>query len=147
MKVVLKEDLKKLGKKWDVVKVADGYARNYLFPKNLAVEANEANLTNLGKKKKDHQLKDDRDYQKCVQTSNLLSSKIIKIASKSGQEGKLFGSVTSQDVYDAVLEQTCVEIDKRKIKFFQQIKHTGTHKVEVSLHPKVQAEITLEVEG
>lgn len=147
MRVILKEDLKKVGKKGDIIKVADGYAKNYLFPKNLAIEANKSNIKDLDEKKKEQREKEDRSCQKHAEEGNFLKEKVIKITSKSGGSGKLFGSITTQDVSDAILKQAGIEIDKRKINIHNPIKHTGTHKVEISLHPKVCIELSIEVEG
>lgn len=144
MKVILKEDIKNLGKMGDIVSVADGYARNYLIPKGLVVEANEKNIKSLEHEKRiiDEKAK---KFRKTVQDlASKISSLTISIKSKAGEEGKLFGSITSMDIAEA-LQKEGIEIDKKKIILEEPIKRLGSYTVNVKLHADVSAPLNIQV--
>ena len=145
MKVILKEDVKKLGQKGAVVNVSDGYARNFLFTRKLAVPMTEENLRILEGEKKRNEKRERQLFDRAKVEAEKLSGMIFKIKAKSGEEGKLFGSVTSQDIADAIAEQSEFKIDKRDIRLEEHIKYLGKYKVKVKIHPKVTTEICFEV--
>ena len=142
MKVILREDLEKLGKAGDVVKVADGFGRNYLIPKQLAVPANVRNLKSL-----DHDKRViDARVKKSRKTADSLASRLqavsITIYAKAGEEGKLFGAITSRDIAEA-LEKAGVPVDRKMIQLPDPIKHLGDYKVKVKAGADVQPEVTV----
>lgn len=145
MKVILTEDVKSLGKKGDIVKVNDGYARNFILKTNKGIEANAKNLNDLKLKKAN----DDKIAQEQYEAAKELGSKIeagkIEVAIKTGEGGKAFGSVSSKEIAAEVKTQLNLEIDKKKVVLKEPIKTLGTFKVPVKLHPKVTAELTVNV--
>ena len=130
MDVILKADVKGLGKKGEKVKASDGYARNFLFPKGLAVEANAQSLTELRNREQSNQHKIDVEVAAANDSKAKLQGKIIKITAKAGNNGKLFGSVTSKEVAAEIAKQYAVKVDKRKISM-DDIKTFGSYKIEV----------------
>ena len=134
MKVILLQDVKSLGKKGEIVNVNDGYARNFILPKKLGVEANGKNLNDL-KLQKDNQAKIAKEH---LEAAKELAA---KLAIKMGEGGKAFGSVTGKEIAAAVKEQMDLEIDKKKVQLKDAIKTLGTHSVPVKLHPEVTAEL------
>ena len=147
MEVILKKDVKGTGKAGDIVNVSDGFARNRLIPSGDAVEATEANKRMIARQaaKREEQLAQDKE--EAEKQARKLSGNQIVIKTKVGENGKLFGSITSMDIAEAIKEQTGDEIDKRKIELDKPIKETGVHEVEVRLFPDVTAKIELRVEG
>ena len=145
MKVILKEDVKSLGKKGEIVEVSDGYARNFILKKNKGVEANSKNLNDLKLKKAN----DDKQAQEQYEAAKELGAKIeagkIEVSIKTGEGGKAFGSVSSKEIAAEVKTQMNLEIDKKKIVLKDAIKALGTFKVPVKLHPKGPAELTVNV--
>ena len=145
MKVILKEDVKSLGKKGEIVEVSDGYARNFILKKNKGVEANSKNLNDLKLKKAN----DDKQAQEQYEAAKELGAKIeagkIEVSIKTGEGGKAFGSVSSKEIAAEVKTQMNLEIDKKKIVLKDAIKALGTFKVPVKLHPKVTVELTVNV--
>lgn len=141
MKIILTEDVKKLGKKGEVIEVKDGYARNALFPKGLAVEANAVNMNNkkLSDKAEDKRRQEELDRAKSLK--EIINEKKVNIPIKMGENGRVFGSVTSKEIADSIEEAYKVKIDKKKISLSQPIKALGTKTVEIKLHPKVLAEV------
>ena len=141
MKVILLQDVKSLGKKGEIVNVNDGYARNFILPKKLGVEANGKNLNDL-KLQKDNQAKIAKEH---LEAAKELAAKLqagkIERAIKMGEGGKAFGSVTGKEIAAAVKEQMDLEIDKKKVQLKDAIKTLGTHSVPVKLHPEVTAEL------
>ena len=144
MEVILKQDVKGLGKAGEKVKASDGYARNFLFPKGLAVEANAQALTEYKNSEASKQHKKDVELANANEAKAHLDGKSVFIKAKAGQNGKLFGSVTSKDVSEAIKEQLEIDIDKRKINI-ADIKNFGSYKAEVKLYPNISAAITVEV--
>lgn len=141
MKVILLEDVKSLGKKGEIVNVNDGYARNFILPKKLGVEANSRNLNDL-KLKKDNEKKVAKEN---LEAAKALAEKIqagqVELRIKVGEGGKAFGSVSSKEIAAAAKEQMGLDIDKKKIQLKEVLKSLGTHNVPVKLHPEVTAEL------
>ncbi len=144
MDVILKADVKGLGKKGEKVKASDGYARNFLFPKGLAVEANAQSLTELRNREQSNQHKIDVEVAAANESKAKLQGKVIKITAKAGNNGKLFGSVTSKEVAAEITKQFAVKVDKRKISM-DDIKTFGSFKIEVKLYTNIVAEMTVMV--
>ena len=144
MEVILKQDVKGLGKAGEKVKASDGYARNFLFPKGLAVEANAQALTEYKNSEASKQHKKDVEIQTANEAKAELDGKTVSVKAKAGQNGKLFGSVTSKDISAAVKAQLNVDIDKRKISV-ADIKNFGSYTAEIKLYPNISATITVEV--
>ena len=144
MDVILKADVKGLGKKGEKVKASDGYARNFLFPKGLAVEANAQSLTELRNREQSNQHKIDVEISAANDSKAKLQGKVIKITAKAGNNGKLFGSVTSKEVAAEIQKQFAVRVDKRKISM-DDIKTFGSFKIEVKLYTNIVAEMTVMV--
>jgi len=146
MEVILKQDVKGLGHEGDTVKVADGYARNYLIPRGLAVVASDSNLKALKVERQAVQKKAHRELSTARKLASELAATGITIRRKAGEGGRLFGSVTSKDVADAIKEVLGVEVDRRKIDLSEPIKSVGSYSVPVKLHPDVAVKIMIEVE-
>jgi large subunit ribosomal protein L9 len=144
MKIILKEDIKKLGKMGQIVDVADGYARNYLVPKGLAVEASTKNVRSLEHEKKIIQEKARKHKDSAQDLASRISAMTLTIKAKAGEEEKLFGSVTTMDIAEALLTQG-VEIEKKKIVLEEPIKRLGSYSVQIKLHPDVSVPLTIEV--
>lgn len=141
MKVILLQDVKALGKKGEVVNVNDGYARNFILPKKLGVEANGKNLNDL-KLQKNNEAKVAQEHLDAAKklAEELKAGKVV-LTMKVGEGGRTFGSVSSKEIAEAVKEQMHLDIDKKKIQLKEQIKTLGTHIVSVKLHPEVTAEL------
>ena len=142
MKVVLREDVEKLGKRGDVVKVAAGYGRNFLLPKKLAYEATAGNLKLIEHEKRAKDLRDARIRKDFEAVARSLSGLSLTVAKRVGENEALFGSVTAQDIADLIAAKG-IEIDKRKVQLDEPIKHLGEHDVKVKLHPEVLASVRL----
>jgi len=142
MEVILREDIDKLGSRGQVVKVAPGYARNFLLPKRLAVAATEANKKIVEQERQSHLRKEAKQKGEAEDLSKLLTGVSVTIAQKAGENDQLFGSVTSKDVGDALAAKNYT-IDRRKIQLDEPIKQLGEYKVPVRLHKDVTAEITV----
>jgi large subunit ribosomal protein L9 len=145
--VILIKDVKGLGKSGDVVKVSDGYARNMLLPKGLAGKATDGNVRNLEKQKALLEEKKREEIEAARALAEKLGGINVKILTKSGDSGRLFGSVTSKDIADALKKQHNVNIDRRKIVLDSPIKNIGEHSVEIKIYPEVSAAITVAVEA
>src|SRR5690554_5022663 len=144
MKVILKADVKNLGSKGDIVNVSDGYARNYLFPKSLAEEANKGNVQQLKERQKAVQRRMEEEKAAAKEMASRMEKEKFVIAVKAGEQGRLFGSVTTKDIADAVAKAG-YEIDRRKIQLEENIKSQGVHKVKVKLYEDVTADIKIQV--
>jgi large subunit ribosomal protein L9 len=144
MKVILKEDVKNLGTIGSVVDVANGYGRNYLLPRNLAVEANSNNIRQFEHQKNIILVKAKKIIRSAEDLAKQISGITISIEAQSGEDDKLFGSVTSMDIAEALSKQG-VEIDKRKINLEEPIKRLGTYNVAVKVYQDVSANVTVEV--
>ena len=145
MKVILLADVKGKGKAGDVVKVNDGYARNMLFPKGLAKEATAGNLENLEHQKAIAAEQEAERKAEAEATAKKLADLTVKIETKAGDNGKLFGSITSADIADACKEQAGIEIDKKKIVLDAPVKQAGNVEVQVKLYPEVTAKLKVEI--
>ena len=144
MKVILTKDVKGLGKKGEMVNAADGYARNFLFPRGLAAEASAQALTELKNREQAAEHKLAVDTQNARDAASKISGKTVKISAKAGQNGKLFGSVTSNEVAEMVKNQFGIETDKRKITM-DDIKAFGTYEAEIKLFQGISAKIYVQV--
>ena len=142
MEVILREDIEKLGSRGETVKVADGYARNFLLPKRLAVVANESNKKIVEQERHAHVRREAKLVDEAQDLSKLLTGVSVTIAQKAGEADQLFGSVTSKDIAEALEAQNFI-IDRRKIQLEEPIKQLGEFKVPVKLHKDVTAEITV----
>lgn len=147
MKVVLRADVDNVGKKGDVLDVADGFGRNYLVPKGLALVASKGVAAQAAAMRRSRDLKDARDRESAEVVARDLVATVIRIPAKAGAEGRLFGSVTSADVVEAVQAQAGVELDRRRLHLAEPIKSLGTHQVPVKLHADVEFLVTVEVVG
>lgn len=145
MKIILQQDVKALGKKGDLVEVSDGYARNFILPKKLGVEANNANLNDLKLKKANEEKVAAENLAKAQELKKELEGKVINVAIKSGEGGKTFGAVTGKEIAQAAKEQYGFEVDKKKIVLKESIKNLGTYEVPLKLHPKVTATLRVQV--
>ncbi|HPT84345.1 MAG TPA: 50S ribosomal protein L9 [Limnochordia bacterium] len=145
MKVILQVDVKSLGKKGDVVEVAEGYGRNYLLPRGLAVEASEGNLRHVAQQKQLESAKAERELKEAQKIGEKIKDQKLEVQAKVGEGGRLFGSVTPQEIADQLRRQFAVEIDKRKIDIKEPIKSVGTHPVVVKVHPKVHVTVLVNV--
>lgn len=140
MKVILLKDIKSVGKIGDVVNAADGYARNYLFPRKLAEEASDSNMHILNKKNENERKKKTSEIEEAQKTANELKDKVVKIIGKAGENGKLFGAITNKDIATALSKQCNLNVDKKKI-ITDTIKLLGTYEVEVKIYPEISTKI------
>ncbi len=145
MKVILSDDVEKLGKKGDVVVVADGYARNFLVPKGLAMMATKGSLKQAELMQKARAEREERAREEAAKKVAHLGSAPVYISARAGEGGRLFGSVTSSDVARAIADQLEESVDKRDVLLEDPIRSLGTHQVEVKLHEQVTALVTVEV--
>ncbi len=144
MEVILREDVDKLGHRGQVVKVADGYARNYLLPKRLAMPATAANKKIIEQERQAHLRREAREKADAEELARLLAGLVVTIARKAGEQDQLFGSVTAQDISDALARQNFT-IDRRKIQLEDPIKQLGEYQVTLRLHREVSASIGVNV--
>ncbi len=144
MKVILTQDVKGLGKKGEMVNAADGYARNFLFPRGLASEANAQTMSELKNREQSAQHKIKVDTENAQNSARDISGKTLKITAKAGQNGKLFGSVTSKEVAEAIKKQLGIDADKRKI-VMDDIKTFGTYEAEIKLYQGISAKFFVSV--
>lgn len=142
MQVILLQDVKKLGKKGDVINTSDGYARNYLFPRKLAEEANNDNLHILNAKKENERRKKIAEIEAAQALAEKLRNKEITIKAKVGDNGRLFGAITSKDVAEVIQKQYDIKIDKKKI-VMDTVKQAGCLEIEVKLYPEVSTKMKL----
>ena len=147
MKVILQADVKGTGKKGQVFEVADGYARNFLFPKKLAIEATTGNIQDITHKKVLEDRRKEKEKETAVELAAKLNALLIEVKTKTGEGGRLFGSVTSKEIADALKKQHGVEVDKRKLELKEPIKALGNYEVHVKVHPDVIATLKVHVFG
>lgn len=145
MKIVLREDVDNLGRKGDMLEVADGYARNYLVPRGLALKASKGIVKQAESMRRSREVREVRDRAAAEEVAAKISGARIEVTARAGEGGKLFGSVTSSDIADAVLAQSGVEIDRRKIDLVEPLKELGPAELTVRLHSGVDATIHVEV--
>lgn len=144
MKVILKADVKSLGKKGDLVNTSDGYARNFLFPKGLAIEANAQAMNEFNNKETAKKFHKAEEIKAANELKDRIEGKTFKVAAKAGANGKIFGSVTAKDVSAAIKEEMGENIDKRKISM-QDIKAFGTTQIEVKVYQGITAKVFVQV--
>ena len=145
MKLILIQDVKSLGKKDSVVEVSDGYGRNYLIPKGLAVEASKGNLNEIQNKKEAEKNKKAREEAKAKELAEKIQGKTFTIKAKAGENGKLFGAVSNKDVADVIEADTKLAIDKKKIELGEPVKSIGIYDVEAKIYPGVSAKFKIDV--
>ncbi len=145
MKVILLEDVKNIGKRDEVVNVSDGYARNFLFPRKLAMEASPGATREVERKRASQRAKEMERRQEAERKAGSLRGKVITVRSRCGSQGRLYGSVTGAEVAAALKEQYSLEIDKRKIELADPVRTVGESQVTVKLYPEIAAKMTLRV--
>ena len=145
MKVILLEDVKSLGKKGEIVNVSDGYARIYVLPKKLGVEANSANMNDLKLQKANADKVAQEQLEAAQELAKVLETKEVVVKMKSGEGGRTFGSISSKEIATAAKEQCGLELDKKKIQLPEAIKSLGVYEVNVKLHTKVTGKLKVKV--
>ena len=145
MKVILKEDVKSLGKKGQVVEVSDGYARNFILKKGKGVEVNSKNLNDLKLQKANQDKVAQEQFEAAKELGKKVEAGQIQVSIKTGEGGKAFGSISSKEIAEETKAQLGLEIDKKKIQLKETIKTLGTHNVPIKLHPKVTVELKVVV--
>ena len=146
MKVILLEDVKALGKKGQIVNVNDGYARNFIFPKKLGLEATPKNLNDLKLQQANVEKKAKEQLEAAQEFAKDLENRVVSIKMKAGEGGRAFGSVSTKEIATAFKDQCGVTIDKKKIQLDEAIKNFGVYKVNIKLHPKVTGVLTVKVQ-
>ena len=147
MKVILKADIKGVGKKDEVINASDGYARNFLFPKGLAVEANNENMSKLKAKQDSAKFQKQREKEEALRIAEKLSKISLKIKVKAGENGKIFGGVSAKDIADAFEKQHNIKIDKKKVDLKETIKTLGVRTVEIKLFEGVVGNLKIHIVG
>ncbi|HCJ10608.1 MAG TPA: 50S ribosomal protein L9 [Clostridiales bacterium] len=147
MKIVLVQNVPKLGKRGEVVAVADGYARNYLIPRGLALEATPANLKRFEAEQAAAKRRAEREAAEAQAAAEQLEGLRLTVKAKAGEEGRLFGSVTAKDIAESIKEATGLDIDRKRIEIEEPLKALGDHRVTVRLSPEIAREITVTVEA
>jgi large subunit ribosomal protein L9 len=145
MKVILQQPVDKLGVPGDVVDVADGYARNFLIPRGMAMSASKGAVRHAGRLKQAHDKRVHQALTEARATAERLGAAPLRISSRAGDDGRLFGSVTVADVADAIQQTAGLGIDRKRIHMPEPIRSVGTHEVTVHLHPEVNASVSVEV--
>ncbi len=147
MKVILLQDVKSLGKKDEIVDVNDGYARNFILKKNLGIEASPKNLNDLKLRRQNEDKVAAENLENARKFAGELKDKSVEVAIKAGQDGRVFGSVSTKEIASAAKEQLGYDLDKKKMQLKEPIKNIGTYTVPIRLHPKVTAELKVIVRG
>jgi len=145
MQLILRSDVDNVGKKGDIVDVADGFGRNYLMAKGWAIKASPGAVAQAAGMRRSRAVKDARDRESAEQVARILVTKVIRITGRAGPEGRLFGSVTTADLVTAVMEQAGVTLERKRVHLDEPIKALGTHEVPVRLHPEVEFRLPVEV--
>jgi large subunit ribosomal protein L9 len=145
MRVILRTDVADLGKRGDILDVADGFARNYLVPKGMAMKASTGTAAQAEAMRRSRDLRDAQDRSAAEEVATTLVSKVVTLTARAGSEGRLFGSVTASDIATAIESQTGVELDRKKFHLDEPLKSLGTHVVSVKLHSDVEFPVTVEV--
>ena len=146
MKVILLQDIKNVGRKDEIINANDGYARNYLFPKKLAIEATKDNLLKLKAKKTSEQNKKQAEIDNNKKTAEQISKMTLTIKAKAGANGKIFGGITSKEISEALKQQYNIEIDKKKIVLKETIKNIGKFSAEIKFGDGVNCKISLNIQ-
>lgn len=147
MKVILKQDIKGVGKKDQIINAADGYARNFLIPRGMAVPADTGNMNTLKAKNDANSARKERDLKESKRLAEELKTKMINISVKVGSNGKLFGGVTSKEISEALKQQLNVDVDKKKVLLNEVIKQEGIFTVDLKLQEGVVAQIKVKVKA
>lgn len=145
MKVILKADIKGVGKKDQVINASDGYARNFLFPKNLAVEANAENMSKLKAKQDSNAYKKSQEKEEAKKIAEKLSKILLKVSVKAGENGKIFGGVSAKEISDLLKEEYKIEVDKKKIELKETIKTLGVKTITIKLYEGVIGSLKIDV--
>jgi large subunit ribosomal protein L9 len=145
VKIVLRDDVENIGRKGDLIEVTDGYARNFLVPRGLAMKATKGVVQQAEAMRRNREARDARDREAAQALADQLTGKRIELRARAGEGGRMFGSVTSADVADAVRAQTGVEVDRRKTQLAEPIKELGAVEVPVKLHADVEVTLTVDV--
>ena len=145
MKVILLEDVKGLGKKGDLVNSKTGYARNFLFPKELAIEATPANMKKWEEDMKEKEAKMQKEKDQALELKSKLEKMTVELKGKGGEGGRLFGSITSKDIAEALEKQYRISVDKKKIELKENIKTSGIIDIEVRVYPEITANLKVNV--
>jgi len=145
LKIILKETIENLGRAGNIVDVKDGFARNYLIPKKLAVKATEGNIKHIEVIKKKGVEKEAKDRAHAKEQAEILNNLILTISKKVGEEGKLFGSVTERDIFEKIQDKTEIAIDKRRIILKESLRYIGEYVVDIRLYPEVEAHVKIRV--
>ncbi len=144
IKVILRADVSGLGKRGDIVEVKDGFGRNYLLPRSLAIAATPGAVGQAQAMRRARDLRDAQDREAAQEIARTLVSRTITIKAKAGTEGRLFGSVTASDIVEAIADQTTIQLEKRQVRL-EPIKTTGSHSVAIKLHADVEFPVSLEI--
>jgi len=147
MRIILRADVVNVGKKGDVVDVADGFARNYLLPRGVAMTAKGKAEAQASSMRRSRNVKDAAERGAAEEIATRLVPSTIRVSARAGTEGRLFGSITTSDIVDAVRAQTGIQLDRRKLHLDEPIKSTGTFIVPAKLHADVEFPVTVEVSG
>lgn len=147
MKVILLSDIKGVGKKDQIINANDGYARNYLFPKKLAVEANTGNLANLKAKQESNQFRKDMQKEEALKLADKMKNLTLQIKVKAGENGRIFGGVTSKEIAENLKNQYNIDVDKKKINLNETIKNIGSQTVDIKLYEGVIGKLKVEVKS
>ncbi|MGI6488339.1 MAG: 50S ribosomal protein L9 [Syntrophomonadaceae bacterium] len=139
MKVILKQDVKKLGQKGEVKEVSDGYARNFLLPRGLAIEATDGKVKQLQERQERREKKREKEEQKALKTKAKIDGKTIEVKARAGEDGRLFGTVTAMEIADILQEDFRVSIDKKRIEIQEPIRTLGEYSVRIKVFPSIQA--------
>lgn len=145
MKVILKQDIKGVGKKDQVINASDGYVRNFLFPKNMAVEANAENMSKLKAKQDSKAFKKSQEKEEAEKIAKKISEITLKIPVKSGENGKIFGGVSSKEIAEVLEKQHNIIVDKKKIDLKEAIKNLGSRRVDIKLYEGVIANLKIDI--
>lgn len=145
MKIILLKDVKDLGKKGELVDAKDGYARNFLIPRKFAIEANDKNLKKWEADMEVKRGKEKTEQKEALKLKEKIESITVELKSKAGEGGKLFGSITSMDISDALKKKHNIDIDKRKIEMKNNIKTLGTTSVEIKIYPEVTGQLKVKI--
>ncbi|HEX6262788.1 MAG TPA: 50S ribosomal protein L9 [Actinomycetota bacterium] len=145
MKIILQKEVEKLGQPGDIVEVKDGYARNYLIPRGFATQATKGALQHAGRVRREHETRETKALEHAAAFAKRLEKTPVQVQAQAGEDGRLFGSVTAQQIAEAVQRSIGEEVDRHEIRMDEPIRSTGTHEVLVHLHPEVNATITVQV--
>lgn len=147
MKVILKQDIKGVGKKDQIINASDGYARNFLFPKNMAVEANAENISKLKAKQDSNAFKKSKEKEEAEKVAKKIEDITLIISVKSGENGKIFGGVSTKEIAEVLEKEHSIKVDKKKIELKETIKTLGTRTVDIKLYEGVIANLRIDIKS